>query len=88
MFYQLFVSLNPVKLTHRTNHGLVLDWSVGVEQVCGKELLLGRTGVEWLLHGRRRAERSCSTFKVAGAAMRRYPSSKVRSNGCTLLEQP
>ena len=64
MFYQLFVSLNPVKLTHRTNHGLVLDWSVGIEQVCGKELLLGRTGVEWLLHGRRRAERSCSTFKV------------------------
>ena len=23
-----------------------------------------------------------------GAAVRRYPSSKVRSNGCALLEQP
>ena len=46
MFYQWSVSLNPVKLTHRTNHGLVLDWSVGVEQVYGKELLLGRTGIE------------------------------------------
>ena len=23
-----------------------------------------------------------------GAAVRRYPSSKVRSSGCTLLEQP
>ena len=53
---------------------------------------------EWRLHGRRRAERSYSTFKVrrggreeiplvqgkeqwlrfAGAAMKRYPMSKVR----------
>ena len=24
----------------------------------------------------------------AGAALKRYPLSKVRSNGCTLLEQP
>ena len=37
--------------------------------------------------GRRRAERSYSTFKVRRAAVRRYPSSKVRSSGCALLEQ-
>ena len=28
------------------------------------------------------------TIKVRRAAMRRYPSSKVRSSGCALLEQP
>ena len=40
--------------------------------------------------GRRRAERSHSTFKVSrsgGAAVRRYPSSKVRSSSCALMEQ-
>ena len=26
-------------------------------------------------------------LRFAGAAMKRYPTSKVRSNGCTLLEQ-
>ena len=26
--------------------------------------------------------------RSGGAAMRRYPSSKVRSSGCALLEQP
>ena len=51
------------------------------------------TSKEWLLLGRRRAERSYSTFKVrrgdlvqgkehrlrfAGAAVKRYPTSKVR----------
>ena len=36
----------------------------------------------------RRAERSYSTFKVGGAAVRRYPSSRVRSSNCALLEQP
>ena len=51
------------------------------------------TSEEWRLHGRRRAERSYCTFKVrrgdliqgneqqlhfAGAAMKRYPTSKVR----------
>ena len=35
-----------------------------------------------------RAERSYSTLKVRGVAVRRYPSSKVKSSGCTLLEQP
>ena len=38
---------------------------------------------EQRLHRHRRAEKSYSTFKV-----RRYPSFKVTSNGCTLLEQP
>ena len=38
--------------------------------------------------GRRRAERSYSTFKVRKGGVRRYPSSKVRSSGCALLEQP
>ena len=43
---------------------------------------------EWWLHRCRRAERSYSTFKVRGAAVRRYPSSKVRSSSYALLEQP
>jgi len=43
---------------------------------------------ELWLHGHRRAERSYSMFRSGGAAVRRYPSSKVRSNGCALLEQP
>ena len=35
------------------------------------------------------SERRYSTFKVrGGAAVRRYSSSKVRSSGCVLLEQP
>ena len=43
---------------------------------------------EQRVRGCRMAERSYSTFKVRGAAVRRYPSSKVRSSGCTLLEEP
>ena len=43
---------------------------------------------KWWLRRPRRAERSYSTFKVRGAVVRRYPSSKLRSSGCTLLEQP
>ena len=39
------------------------------------------------LRGRRRAERSYFTFKVRRGAVRRYPSSKVRSSDCALLEQ-
>ena len=46
------------------------------------------TSEEWWLCGRRRAENSYSTFKVREVATRRYPSSKVRSSGCALLEQP
>ena len=43
---------------------------------------------EWRLPGHRRAKRSYSTFKVRRGAVRRYPSSKVRSSSCALLEQP
>ena len=39
------------------------------------------TSEEWQLQGRRRAERSYSTFKV-----RRVTWSKVRRSGCALLE--
>ena len=46
------------------------------------------TSKERWLHGRRRAERSYSMFKVRTGTVRRYPSSKVRSSGCALLEQP
>ena len=46
------------------------------------------TSKEWWLHGLRRAKRTYSLSKVRRAAMRRYPSSKVRSSGCALLEQP
>ena len=44
------------------------------------------TSKEQWLHGRRRAERSYSMFKVRTGTVRRYPASKVRSRGCTLLE--
>ena len=43
---------------------------------------------EQSLCGFRRAKRSYSTFKVRMGDVRRYPSSKVRSSGCALLEQP
>ena len=33
------------------------------------------------------AEKSNPTSRSGGAAVRRYPSSKVRSSGCALLEQ-
>ena len=46
------------------------------------------TSKERWLRGHRRAERSYSTFRSGGAAVRRYPSFKVRSSGCALLEQP
>ena len=42
---------------------------------------------KWWLCRPRRAERSYSTFKVRGVVVRRYPSSKLRSSSCTLLEQ-
>ena len=41
------------------------------------------TSKEWWLLRHRRAERSYTTYKV-----RRGDLSKVRSSGCTLLEQP
>ena len=39
------------------------------------------------LSGGRRAKRSYFKFNIRGAAMRRYPSSKLRSSSCALLEQ-
>ena len=33
------------------------------------------------------ADRSCPSPRSGGVAVRRYPSSKVRSSGCVLLEQ-
>ena len=45
-------------------------------------------GVCYDQYGRRRAERSFFTFKVRRGAVRRYPSSKLRSNVCALLERP
>ena len=36
----------------------------------------------------RRAKRSYSTFKVRRGDGEGYPSSKVRSSGCALLEKP
>ena len=38
------------------------------------------TSKEWWLRGRRRAKRSYSCSRSGGAALRRYPSSKVRSS--------
>ena len=47
------------------------------------------TSKELWLHGCRRAERSYSTFKIRRGGREEIPAaSKVRSSGCTLLEQP
>ena len=46
------------------------------------------TSKEWWLCGHRRAERSSQHSRSEGVAVRRYPSSKVRSSSCALLEQP
>ena len=43
---------------------------------------------EWQLHKHRRAKRSYSMFKVIRDGHEEIPSSKLRSSGCTLLEQP
>ena len=43
---------------------------------------------EWQVHGCRRVERSYSSFKVRSGGHEEIPSSKVRSSGCALLEQP
>ena len=45
------------------------------------------TSKEWWLHGCRRTERSYSMFKVRRGDHEEIPPSKVRSSGCTLLEQ-
>ena len=42
---------------------------------------------QWL-HGCRRVYRSYPTLKVRKGGGEEIPPSKVRSNGCTLLEQP
>ena len=42
---------------------------------------------EWWLLRRRRAYRSYPTLKVRKGGRRRYPSSKVGSSSCALLEQ-
>ena len=50
----------------------------------GLRIMIGNPASKDLwLHGRGRAERSYSTFKVR---RRRYPLYKVRSSGCALLE--
>jgi len=46
------------------------------------------TSKERRLHGRRRAERSYSTFKVRRGGCEEIPLVKVRSSSCALLEQP
>ena len=46
------------------------------------------TSKEPWLHGRRRARGATPRSRSGGAAVRRYPLSKVRSSSCTLLEQP
>ena len=47
------------------------------------------TSKELWLCGCRRAERSYSTFKIRRGGREEIPAaSKVRSSGCTLLEQP
>ena len=46
------------------------------------------TSKEWWLHGSRGAKRSYPTLKVRKGGGEEIPSSKVRSSGCPLLEQP
>ena len=43
---------------------------------------------EWWLHRHRRALEELSHVEGQERRLRRYPSSKVRSNGCALLERP
>ena len=43
---------------------------------------------EQQLHRRRRAKGATPCPRSGGVAVRRYPSSKVRSSSCTLKEQP
>ena len=43
-----------------------------------------KEGLEELFHVQGQEGR----LRFAGAAVKRYPTSKVRSNGCALLEQP
>ena len=46
------------------------------------------TSKEWLLLGAGGLRGATPCSRSGGAAVRRYPSSKVRSSGCALLEQP
>ena len=46
------------------------------------------TSKEQLLPRHRRAKRNYSTFRVRRGGREEIPSSKVRSSGCALLEQP
>ena len=65
---------------------LAQEWLRGATPCLRSGVAAGRsnpTSKERQLRGHRRAERSYSTFMV-----RRGNSSKVRSIGCTLLEQP
>ena len=58
-------------------------------------LLRGRNGLEELPHvrgggcaGAGGPRGATPRSRSGGSVVRRYPSSKVRSSGCTLLEQP
>ena len=46
------------------------------------------TSKERWLHGRRRAERSYSTFKVSRGGREEIPLVQGKGSGCALLEQP
>ena len=46
------------------------------------------TSKERWLRGHRRAERATPHSRSRGVAVRRYPSSEVRSSSSALLEQP
>jgi len=53
----------------------------------GQELANGKP-IGQIVGGHRRARVATPHSRSGGAAVRRYPSSKVRSSSCALLEQP
>ena len=73
---------------HRSNHqwGHCKLWPI-IKMWDWTKFDLGSSKLQMGLRGCRRVERSYSTFKVRSGSPEEIPSSKVRSSGCTLLEQ-
>ena len=72
-----------------TDHAEALQWGTTPHPRSGGVVERSYpTSKERWQRGRRRTERSYSTFKVRRGGCEEIPSSKVRSSGCALLEQP
>ena len=93
IFIKLIINENLQELPHARSQGQLPRGATPHLRSGAAAERSNPTSKEWLLLGRRRAERSYSTFKVrrgdlvqgkehrlrfAGAAVKRYPTSKVR----------